>query len=104
VNTERTVTSMGEFKTHLGLVVDRGWAEDNQEFTSGVRCVAAPVFDIHGKVVAGIGISGPAERMASGRAEQIGAPVHETCKQLTISLGGSPSFFDRAEQTHPAFV
>ena len=102
--TDRTVTSMEEFKTHLGLVVDRGWAEDNQEFTSGVRCVAAPVFDIHDRVVASIGISGPADRMASGRAEQVGALVRETCKQLTISLGGSPSFFDRAEQTHPVFA
>jgi DNA-binding IclR family transcriptional regulator len=95
---------MGEFKMHLGLVVDRGWAEDNQEFTSGVRCVAAPVFDIHGRVVASIGISGPAERMASGRAEQVGTLVRETCKQLTISLGGSPTFYDRAEQAHPTFT
>jgi len=42
--------------------------------------------------------------MASVRAGQVGAPVRETCEQSTISPGGSPSFFDRAEQTHPAFA
>ena len=102
--TDRTVRSLEEFKTHLQQVIDRGWAEDDQEFTNGVRCVAAPVFDIHGRVVASIGISGPASRISPTRADEVGRLVRETCKRLTISLGGSPSFYDRAERTYPAIV
>jgi DNA-binding IclR family transcriptional regulator len=99
--TSHTLQSMDQLGVDLDLVVVRGWALDDQEFTEGVRCVAAPVFDLFDHVVACIGISGPAERMSPEHAEAVGALVRATSRKLTITLGGSTVFYDRAEETYP---
>lgn len=42
-----------------------GFAEDDRENEDGAVCVGAPIFNAAGSVVAGLSISGPAERMSS---------------------------------------
>ncbi len=48
---------------HLVEVRKQGFALDCGEHEDEVRCVATPVFDLTGKAVAAISISGPAIRM-----------------------------------------
>ena len=40
----------------------RGFATDESEFLDGVRCLAAPIRDRDGTVIASIGISAPVAR------------------------------------------
>lgn len=61
--TERTLTDVDDLLDHLEAVRDRGYALDLGEHEPEVRCVAAPVFDGSGDVVAAISISGPASRL-----------------------------------------
>jgi len=61
--TSTTIQSMEELLHQLQEVRDRGYALDRGEHEAEVRCVAAPVFDIDGQVVAAISVSGPANRM-----------------------------------------
>jgi hypothetical protein len=48
----------------MALTRQRGYAIDDEEKTEGMRCIAAPVMDLHGEVVAGISVSGPSSRVS----------------------------------------
>jgi IclR family transcriptional regulator, KDG regulon repressor len=61
--TPKTITQKKHLLEHLGTVRERGVAFDIEENLTGVVCVASPVFDQTGRVVAGLSISGPASRM-----------------------------------------
>ena len=51
------------FRSELSLVRARGYARDNEELELGVRCMAAGVHDDAGRLIAGLSISAPADRL-----------------------------------------
>jgi len=53
---------ISEFKQYLEKVRGEGIAFDDEEATSGIRCIAAPIRDIDGEVSTAISISGPTIR------------------------------------------
>ncbi len=61
--TPATIQRVDQLITHLEEVRSRGYALDRGEHEAEVRCVAAPIFDGTGKVVAAISVAGPAGRM-----------------------------------------
>mgnify|MGYP005843022703 CR=1 FL=1 len=61
--TDTTITDLDSLMHHLEEVRRRGYAFDRGEHEPDVRCIAAPIFDASGAVVAAISISGPANRM-----------------------------------------
>lgn len=62
--TPRTQTDPKLLQFDLDKTRSLGYATDDEEFTNGVRCVAAPVIDFRGKVIGALGISGPAARIS----------------------------------------
>jgi IclR family KDG regulon transcriptional repressor len=60
--TEHTITSTEEFKKHLLLVKEQGYAEDNEEHEFHIRCVAVPIFDYQSHICAALSISMPIAR------------------------------------------
>ncbi|HEV2125144.1 MAG TPA: IclR family transcriptional regulator C-terminal domain-containing protein, partial [Chloroflexota bacterium] len=85
--TPRTLVQAEEFRRHLGLVAARGWAVDDEEYALGLRCIAAPVRDAGGRVVAAIGISGPATRVTLERVETLAQQVVQTATRMSSALG-----------------
>ena len=61
--TENTITDLEKLKAHLQIVKKNGYAFDNEENEIGVRCVAGPIRDQRGEVIAAISISVPASRV-----------------------------------------
>jgi DNA-binding IclR family transcriptional regulator len=61
--TPRTIVEPKVLLSELDKTRSLGYAIDNEEFTPGVRCIAAPVFDFRGKLIGALGISGPAARI-----------------------------------------
>lgn len=57
--TKATITEAKALKRELNLIRSRGYAEDNQEFLPGVCCLAVPVRDSMGDVVAGLAVMAP---------------------------------------------
>lgn len=55
--TENTIVDFGTFMTEAAGIKKSGYAIDNEEFAKGIICIATPVFDYAGTVVASIGIS-----------------------------------------------
>ena len=71
--TKNTITSPSRLRAELEITRDRGYAVDDEEFAQGIRCVARPVFDDNGKMIAAIGVSGPTVRVDDARLKELGA-------------------------------
>ena len=61
--TATTITSVDRFLAEIESVNQSGYALDDLENENGVRCVAAPIIDYTGNVVAAISISGSESNM-----------------------------------------
>ena len=86
--TPKTITQQKHFLEHLAAVRERAVALDMEENVNGVVCVASPIFDQGGKVIAGLSISGPATRMEPKLA-QVQEEIRNSASALSRML--SPS-------------
>ena len=59
-----------------------------EEKTLGMRCIAAAIFDLHGEAVAGISVSGPAQRIPDEAIPGIGEKVIAAARTVTEGIGG----------------
>lgn len=89
--TRRTLTDRSVLSDHLALTRSRGYAIDDEEFHEGVRCVASPVRDFSGEVVAALGISGPAPQLSARRCEALAPEVVAVAARLSHRLGFRPN-------------
>jgi IclR family KDG regulon transcriptional repressor len=88
--TPNTVTDADALKGRLAEVRGRGYALDMEELEVGLRCVAAPIRDPRGRVVAGISISGPRHRMTEEAMKRFGPLVREAGEKISTRLGTPP--------------
>ena len=85
--TGNTITTPTQLKEQLRLVVERGYAVDNEEFEEGLRCIGAPVRDSSGKVVAAVSIAGPAFRLSEDKVVSLARVVVGVTDKLSSELG-----------------
>ncbi len=85
--TQRTNTSKDTFVEQLELVRARGYAEDNEENESGIRCLGAPVFGFAGRVVGGISVTFPVSMIRSGGEHNVIAALKRTAFEISARLG-----------------
>jgi DNA-binding IclR family transcriptional regulator len=79
--TPKTITQKKHLLEHLSSVRERAVALDMEENVTGVICIASPIFDQQGKVIAGISVSGPASRMLPKLAQ-----VQEEIRNAALDL------------------
>jgi IclR family KDG regulon transcriptional repressor len=87
--TEKTIPDRLRLAAELQIIRNRGWAVDDEEHEYGVRCVAAPVRENGGAVVAALSISGPTIRMGPDRLESVRSLVCEAADEISAALGHS---------------
>ena len=68
-----------------------------EEYENDVHCVAAPVLDFMGKVIAGISVSGPKVRMSMERIENEIAPLLIEAAQILSGKFGYMGYDASAE-------
>ena len=84
--TDRTITTLSGLERELADIRSRGYAVDNEECDRGARCIAAPVRDYTGRVIAGISVTAPALRMTPERMESLVPLVVGTAAQISRKL------------------
>jgi DNA-binding IclR family transcriptional regulator len=89
--TARTIADLSAMKVELGRTRERGYALDDEESTVGLRCVAAPVYDAAGTMVAAMSISVPVARWSRNRQDELLALVLAGTRELSARLGYSIS-------------
>jgi DNA-binding IclR family transcriptional regulator len=82
-HTRNSLTQVAALERELEGVRARGVAHDNEELEIGVRCVAAGVYDDAGKLVAGLSISAPTDRLELAWADR----VKSTAQDISRALG-----------------
>ena len=83
--TPRTITQRTHLLEQLSAVRDQRVAFDMEENLTGVTCVAAPIFDNTGRVIAAFSISGPASRM-NAKLNAIKIDVRAAASTITKML------------------
>lgn len=78
----KTVMNAADFRLHLADVRRRGWALDDEEQAPNCRCIAAPIRDRDGFVVAAISAVGTMEQVDDGRLELLAAQAIDAASAI----------------------
>ena len=82
-HTRNSITDLTRLERELSGVRQYASARDDEELEVGVRCMAAGIYDDQGKLVAGLSISAPADRLEEGWLDRVKA----TAAQISAALG-----------------
>jgi IclR family acetate operon transcriptional repressor len=85
--TRNTILSIGKLAKQCDEIRVRGYATDESEYLDGVRCIAAPIRDREGMVIASIGISAPVGRFPAEREAEFAAHVTSVAAQIGELIG-----------------
>lgn len=80
--TPNTIRDAAVLKQELLATRERGYSIDNMEHEYGIKCVAVPLRDIRGVLVASMSISGPSPRFTDERMAQYVQMLFETQKMV----------------------
>ena len=82
-HTRNSITQIGVLERELAKARQYGIARDNEELELGVRCMAAGIYDDQRRLIAGLSISSPADRLD----EQWLPKLQETANAISAALG-----------------
>ena len=82
-HTKNSITQLVALEKELAQVRQMGFARDNEELELGVRCMAAGIYDDQGRLVAGLSISAPTDRLDEAWLTKL----QYTAKTISQALG-----------------
>jgi DNA-binding IclR family transcriptional regulator len=81
-HTRNSITSLPALEREMAHVRSSGQARDDEELELGVRCMAAGIYDDQGRLVAGLSISAPADRLEDAWMERLRATAADISQAL----------------------
>lgn len=85
--TVKTITNIETLRYELKKILEKGYAIDDEEIYPGVRCIAAPILNHKGKVLASVGISGPISRIRIENMDEYIKVITDVAKRISQKLG-----------------
>ncbi|MFC5402768.1 IclR family transcriptional regulator [Cohnella soli] len=85
--TPYTIGTPETFKEFLVSVRESGYAIEDEEGESGIRCIGAPIFDNEGRVTAAISVTALRSELPSNKFGEIGRIVCEHASLISKELG-----------------
>jgi DNA-binding IclR family transcriptional regulator len=85
--TAQTITDPAGLAKALELVRQRGCAIEDEESEIGMRCIAAPIHNDAGEVVAAIGVGGPVSRISKKVVQSFLPHVIAAAAAISARLG-----------------
>lgn len=79
---KNSITDLPTLEEALYSVRAHGYARDNEELELGVRCIAAGIYDDSEKLIAGLSISAPADRLQDNWIDDLIHTAHAISKAL----------------------
>jgi DNA-binding IclR family transcriptional regulator len=99
--TSHTITSRKDLFAQFDKVRQTGLAYDMEEYNLGFFCIGSPVFDVTGKVVAGIGITGVLQKDTPSRFGECEVAVLRCAGRIAADIGytgGAYEVFETASR------
>lgn len=86
-HTDNTIVTLPQMRKEIERIKSDGFAVDNHEFHADVWCLAAPIRDRRGQVVAAIGVTGPSSQSDRQKKADICTYVKKAAEELSAVLG-----------------
>lgn len=86
--TPRTIGDLDALRTALDAVRRQGFALDDEEMETGLKCLGVPITGTNGRVVAALALSAPAARMDDERIRALVPQLKETASGIARMLAG----------------
>jgi DNA-binding IclR family transcriptional regulator len=88
--TPHTIVDADALRQELATIRSRGYAFDDEESELGLRCIAAPVRDYYGNVIAATSVAGPAQRLTKKVLMSYAPDVISAGEAISLRLGYQP--------------
>jgi DNA-binding IclR family transcriptional regulator len=85
--TSKTMNNIEQILKQVQEARKRGWAVDNEEHEEGIRCIAAPIYDYRGKVIAAVSTSGSSNIFTPERDQEISEYVVKAAREISKRMG-----------------
>jgi len=85
--TAKTITQPQRFLQQLHHIREVGYGVDDEEFSLGVRCVAAPVFSNTSEVIAAASVSAPTTCLTYDKLPEFAKHVMQSAQEISTRLG-----------------
>ena len=85
--TAGTLVDKAALRSDLARIRELGYATSNQEIYAGARSLAVPVRNAADRVIASVGIVGPAQRLTDQRIDKLLPTLLECAEGISVALG-----------------
>jgi DNA-binding IclR family transcriptional regulator len=85
-STPKTVTNVARLKKQLAEIRDKGYAIEDEEAVTGVRCLGAAIVGAEGEIVGGISISGPVVRITKDLLPGFSKEIRAAAREISWRL------------------
>lgn len=89
-NTPKTTTDPDKLRKILKTIARQGYAFDDQQYAIGIRCIAAPIYDYTGHVIAAINVTGSLLSFTDERIEAFVEKVKRAAESASRKMGYRP--------------
>ena len=85
--TDHTLTTEEALLDELERIRRRGYAYDNEECEIGARCIAFPIRDYTGKIIASLSVTGPVIRITDEFIDKNFRTIQDTVNEISYRMG-----------------
>lgn len=87
--TRHTITDLAAMKKEIRAIEKCGFAVDREENELGISCVAAPIFDVMGRMRYAVSVSLTSVKLEQCGEKALAAKVMATARKISEELGGA---------------
>jgi len=87
--TPKSITNVTRLRRELSIIKKRGFALDEGEAVTGIRCLGAAILGADGKAIAALSVSGPMVRVTKDRLPFFATQLREAVREISNHVGYS---------------
>ena len=84
--TGRTITDVEALSRELAIIRKRGYSINDEEGSPGIRSVATPILNPHGRAACALAVTGPRARFDDARIERIGTQLQNVASEIVTRV------------------
>ncbi|MEK9831249.1 MAG: IclR family transcriptional regulator [Rhodospirillaceae bacterium] len=84
--TGKTITDVDALLRELTMIKKRGYSINDEEGSPGIRSVAAPILNPHGRAACALAVTGPRARLDDSRIERIGMQLQNVASEIVTRV------------------
>lgn len=89
--TDHTLVTREQLQKELDLIRIQGYSCDNEECELGARCVALPIRNYSGQIIASISVTGPTGRITDQFIQENLSAIKEVADEISYQFGYQPN-------------